>query len=272
MGEPRNATTASSGARTYDWPPTGETFDSVTTIIQGGTPTPWGLQKWFKSVNVRYAVENHKLWLPIAENDPQAAIDLIVGQADRDRDKASIRGKDVHDWAEGMVLGTAEGEPPAELAGYVKSFVQFLEDWQPAYEMTEATVYSRSHGYAGTLDWIARIEGHGLVLGDYKTKPDGKTIYGEIALQLAAYRYADFIGLPDGSEVPMPEVDACLALVIHPSSYELIPVRADEEAHRAFLHVMEVRRFCTQTAKTCLAKKLFRPAPSTATIEEAVAS
>lgn len=260
---PANATTTQSG-RTYEWPTTGEVFDSVTTIIKGGTPTGWGLQRWLKTVNVRFAVEHPNLWMPLAERDPQGAIDYIVGESDRHRDAASVRGSDVHGWAEKVVLGTAVGEAPEAIRPYVEQFMRFLDDWRPDYEATEATVYSRRYRrYAGTLDWIARIEGHGLVLGDIKTKPDGKSVFGtEIGLQLAAYRFADFIGLPDGTEAPMPQVDGCLALVIHPSSYELIPVRADEWVFRRFLYVAEVRHYCEVESKTVLGRPLV-PTPRT---------
>jgi len=259
---PANATTTDTG-RTYTWPTTGEVFDSVTTVIKYGTPTGFGLIKWFKKVNVEFAVNHTDLWLPIVEKaGPEAAIDLIMGEADRQRDFASVRGTDVHEWAEKVVLGTAVGEAPLLIRPYIESFTRFLREWRPVYEATEATVYSRAHGYAGTLDWIARIPGHGLVLGDIKTKPDGKTLYGDaIGLQLAAYRYADFIGLPDGTEAPVPEVDVCLALVIKPSSYELIPVRAEPDVFRSFLYVAEVRRYCDSTSRTILGKKLRPPAP-----------
>lgn len=259
MSGPANATTTENG-RTYTWPKTGEVFDSVTTIIKYGTPTGYGLQRWLKKVNVEWAVANRDLWLPVAEKGHDgAAVDMIVGEADRVRDTAAVRGTDIHEWAEKIVLGTAVGEAPLLIRPYVEQFARFLREWQPVYEATEATVYNRQYHYAGTLDWIARIAGHGLVLGDYKTKPDGKTIYGEVALQLAAYRYAEFIGLPDGSEAPVPEVDAVLALVIHPSSYELIPVRADVDVFRSFLYVQQVRRYCDETAKTVLAKRLAPP-------------
>lgn len=260
MTGPANATTTDTG-RTYTWPKTGEVFDSVTTVIKYGTPTGYGLIKWFKKVNVEWAVKNRDLWMPVAEQGhDQAAVDMIVGEADRVRDTASVRGTDIHDWAEKIVLGTAVGEAPLLIRPYVEQFARFLREWRPDYEATEATVYSRAHGYAGTLDWIARIAGHGLVLGDIKTKPDGKTLFGDaIGLQLAAYRYADFIGLPDGTEASVPEVDGCLALVIHPSSYELIPVRADADVFRSFLYVQQVKRYMDVDSRSVLGRKLAPP-------------
>jgi hypothetical protein len=76
---------------------------------------------------------------------------------------------------------------------------------------------------------------------------------------LSAYRYAEFIGLPDFSEAPMPEVDKCLALVIRPSSYDLIPVRVDEDTFRDFLYVQQVREFAENKSKRILGKKLVPP-------------
>src|SRR3990172_181392 len=64
----------------------------------------------------------------------------------------------------------------------------------------EASVFNRTERYAGTLDAIATIGGRTLVI-DVKS---GKGVYPETALQLAAYRWAEFVGVPDGSEQPMP--------------------------------------------------------------------
>lgn len=261
MSGPANATTTDAG-RTYEWPPTGEVFDSVTTVIKGGTPTGFGLLRWFKTTGVEYGVRKRSLWLPIAEDDEQAAIDLIVKECDRRRDSAAIRGTAVHEWAERVVLGTAVGEAPEHIRPYVEQFARYLREWNPRYVETEATVYCRSapRPYAGTLGGAAHIGGHGLVLGDIKTKPDGKRLYGDaIGLQLAAYRYADFIGRPDGTEEPLPEFDGCLALVIHPSSYELIPVRADRAVYGAFLAVAEVRHYTDVDSRSVLGRRLAPP-------------
>lgn len=266
MSGPANATTTDTG-RTYVWPPTGEQFTSVTTIKSGGTPTGRALINWHQRTPTEYAVRKRALWLPIAEDEDQgeqAAIDLIVNAAVRRRDHAAVRGTDVHEWAEKVCLGTAVGEAPEHIRPYVEQFTRFLSDWSPTYVETEATVYCRSAAipWAGTMDWTARIPGHGFVLGDTKTKADGKNIYGDIGLQLAAYRFADFIGRPDGTEDPVPEYDGCLALVIRPSSYDLIPVRAEAGELRAFKAAAHVRQFAEVDARTVLGRKLHPPKPA----------
>ncbi|HET8645775.1 MAG TPA: hypothetical protein VFO85_09820, partial [Vicinamibacteria bacterium] len=58
-------------------------------------------------------------------------------------------------------------------------------DFKPV--MIEQTVWSRTHGYAGTMDFLADVTLHGqrvLALGDWKS---GKAIYEEALLQNAAY-------------------------------------------------------------------------------------
>jgi hypothetical protein len=95
------------------------------------------------------------------------------------------------------------------------------------------------------------------VLIDYKT---GKGVYPDVALQLSSYRYAEFIGAPDGSEIPMPEVEACVVLHIpEQGEYELVEVEAGPEIFQAFLFVREVFRFMEETSK----RVLLGPFPST---------
>ncbi len=257
MTSPLNATTTPDG-RSYLWPPTNETFTGVTTTIAGGTPTSPQLLRWIARTNAWYAVEHAAEWLPMAEVDPRGVVEDIAGAAERYRDEAATRGTAIHAWADAIANGTAKGMPPVEIADYVESFQRFTDEWRPRYAFTEATVYSRRYGYAGTFDWMAHLDGR-LILGDIKSKLAEKKLYGTaIRLQLAAYRYADFIGLPDGTEAPMPEVEGCVALVLKPNDYDLIPVDAGPEAFEAFLSVQRVRRFCAET-EGALSERLVAP-------------
>jgi hypothetical protein len=85
---------------------------------------------------------------------------------------------------------------------------------------------------------------------DMKT---GKGVYPEVALQLAAYRNAEFIGLADGSEAEMPDVDACAVLHLpEAGGYELVDVRADADVFRTFLYVREVFRWQNEASKSVI--------------------
>lgn len=256
MTTPRNARTTNRG-RQYQWQR--ETFDSVTTILSGGIPKP-ALTNWAAKSVAEFVADNLEQVNAIAGKDTAAAIDLMKGSPWRTRDKAANLGSRLHNAAEAHVLGTPIPDASPDEAPYMEHFVAFLDEWQPTYHLTEATVYSRKYGYAGTLDAIFSVDGyHGgaLVLCDYKT---GKGVYGEVALQLAAYRYAEFIGLPDGTEVPVPPVAACAVLHLTPSGYELVPVEAGEAEFRYFLYAQQIRIFCNDVAGDVIGAPLPRPA------------
>ena len=69
-------------------------------------------------------------------------------------------------------------------------------------------------GVAGTLDRIAAVPGHGLVIADVKTAQDLRHSWGEIAIQLALYAHGAGLWTGTGYE-PMPPVRRDRALVIH---------------------------------------------------------
>lgn len=255
MAGPRNATTTNRG-RTYQW--RDETFDSVTTILSGGVPKP-ALTNWAAKSVAEYVAANLAEVNAIAAKDTAAAIDLMKGSPWRSRDAAALQGTAIHAWAEAHVLGHTPDKALAAHQPYLDGFLRFLDEWQPTYELSEATVYSRRYGYAGTLDAIAVIDGARTLL-DYKT---GKGVYGEVALQLAAYRFAEFVGMPNGDEVAMPAVDAAAVLHLTPAGYFLIPVAADEVAFRYFLYAQQVRIFGESVSREVLGAPL--PCPQRAT-------
>lgn len=241
---PRNATTTNRG-RTYRW--RDETFDSVTTILSGGVPKP-ALTNWAAKSVAEWTAKNFEQVAAVVKSDQAAAVDLMKGAPWRERDKAALKGTDVHTAAENWVLGVPQPDFPKDIAPSMAQFLRFLDDFKPTWEMSEATVYSRAHRYAGTLDGILVIDGQRLLV-DIKT---GKGVYGEVALQLAAYRYAEFIGLPDGTEEPMPPVDGAAVIHVRPQSYQLIPVIADEAALRYFLYAQQIRHFSSEVSREVL--------------------
>lgn len=251
MTSPRNATTGRGGKRFYSW--RDENYWSVTTIIGGGIPKP-ALLPWGIKMVAEAAVESIEFLPEMVARDPDEAIRYLKGSPYAKRDKAADLGTLVHKWIEAYSLKRPMPKPPAEIVPYLKAFSLFCDDFNPAFTATEASVYNRSERYAGTLDSIVTLqlplhEAEGSYLLDAKS---GKGVYPEVGLQTSAYRNAEFIGLPDGSEAPMPPVDGALCLHLTPEGYRLIEVRCDEEIYRAFLYAREVFRFCTETSKTVL--------------------
>lgn len=246
---PRNATTGRGGQRFYSW--RSENFWSVTTILSA-VPKP-ALLPWGMKAVATYAVENIDQVSAIARTDPEGAIDLLKRAPYRARDKAADLGTRVHDACEAFRLGKPMPKWTPDVAGRMQCFTQWLEKYKPEFLAVEASVYNRTEQYAGTLDAIVRINGQ-VLLVDYKTSRTG--IYGEVALQLAAYRHAEFIGLPDGSEAPMPESDGAAALWIVDGDLRdecFVGVDTGPQVFSSFLYCREMFRWTQETSKKVLA-------------------
>lgn len=229
----------------------GDPIDGVTTIIGDGVPKP-ALTNWAAKEAATFAVDHLDM---LAELDRDAAVDLVKGAPWRDRDKAARRGSEVHALAERISRGE-EVEVPDELIGHVDSYIRFLSEWEPTFEILERPCFNRRHRYGGTFDFIAQIPALGRVLGDTKTSRSGP--FGEVALQLAAYRHAEFYLDGSGAEVAVPDVDECVALWVTHEGYELLPVQADESVFRTFLYVQQVAHF-QKTSREVIGSALDRP-------------
>lgn len=222
--------TNKSGSRYYEWK--GEKFPSVTTIMSKGIPKP-GLIKWAAKIVAAGAVERVEVWAGMPDD---AAIAYLSGIPDEKRNSSAVRGSIIHSAAE---IHSNEGEAkvinPEEQA-YLDGFIQFRNDWNPKYLLTEQAVFNRTYGYAGTLDSVVRI-GRTVWCLDTKT---GNRVYPEVALQLAAYSHAEFIGRDGDIEEPMPAIKKGGVVHLFPGGYSFIPVRIDDEVFEAFLSVKDV--------------------------------
>ncbi len=115
--------------------------------------------------------------------------------------------------------------------------VMAFEDWATAVQLeplaVERIVYSASHGYAGTLDLLARVEGVVTVV-DFKT---GKAVYPEAFLQNVAYQMA--VG-ELGIDQPQRGVIVRLPKVQTDPAFEAVPVPAAGPLFPTFLAVKSV--------------------------------
>jgi hypothetical protein len=232
-GPPLARTIDDAGTRAYLSPTTGRDLVSVTTAGGGvvGKDKHEALMGWATRETALAAWDNRFALIKIDDRD--AASDLLKNARYRSGGRAMLRGSTVHRILEAIereeeVPEVSEGE-----AGYVDAFLGFVEAFRPEFVEVEATVFNEEHGYAGTFDFLARIDGH-LVLGDHKT---GKDVYPEVALQLAALRYAETIWNRETGELaPMPKVDGTIVVHLRPDGFRVVEVNADEVAFDAFLH------------------------------------
>lgn len=199
----------------------------------------------------------------------------------KDERSATELGTAVHDACERYALTGSRPDVDAEVEPFLDQFDRWCQEFQPSYQAAEVTVFSPTYGYAGTCDAFVTIDGVRFI-ADYKTSrksfdakgnPTGP--YPEVALQLAAYRYADMAAVwrPRRMEkfrrryyllsqaerdlaVPVPEVDTGLVIHITPDHCDAYPVQCGPDIHRAFLFVLEAARWQFDLSKNVIGAPL----------------
>lgn len=269
--------------------PDDQRFWSVTTII-GCLDKP-ALVPWAAIETAKAAIDRANVWQGILESDGRnEAINYLKGarfRRGKGERSATELGTAVHKACEWKAIHGRyrdEDKNDLELRPYLAQYNLFLKEFQPEFIAAEVTVFNPTYGYAGTADAFLYIDGTPY-LCDYKTSRDSvdgqgklKGPYPEVALQLAAYRYAELAAvwrarqaevfkrryyvLNDSERalgVPVPEVAHGLVIYLTPDRYAVHAVRCDEEIFEYFLHVVEAARFVTDTAKSVVGNPLIPP-------------
>lgn len=250
----------------YEDTDTGQRVPGVTSYTDKGIPKP-ALVNWAGNATAEYAVDH---WDRLTELAPSARLKELQGARYAAKDAAANKGTKVHRLAEQLVNGDRVAVPD-EIAGHVDSYVRFLDEFDVRPVLVETTVYSPTHGYCGTLDLIAdlldpddpqpdpELRQRVRWLLDIKTNRSG--IFGETALQLSGYRYADYYVLDD-EEHDMPEVDMVGAVHVRADGYSLIPVEAGEVQHRQFLYAAQIAQF-VENSRDLVGEPITSPHTST---------
>lgn len=237
--------------------PTKRQFVSVTTVL--GVLNKPALPRWAARSVGEYVAE-------LAEQCRSGKLkgsELLARLTDIDHlkgvpwaysEKRKCEGTAFHDIAERIIdarEAEAAGEPFEEInpdvfdpkiGAKVRAFMDWLDEAQPHYEAMEAAVFSRQYGYAGTLDAIVTIGGRRIVL-DYK---DSKDTYPEHALQLSAYRHAEFMAMSDGTETPMPSTAGGAILLIREDGCKLCEWSCGRAMFDVFLSLLPVAQWTKQ--------------------------
>ncbi len=210
----------------------GHRIPGVTTILGDGVPKP-ALINWAANSTAEAAVDR---WDELTELQPSARLKELQNARYAKSDKAKKRGTEVHGYGERLVKGEKVTGIPDELRGHVEAYTAFLDKFEVDPILVEATIVNYRYGYAGTLDLICELTdekgARRTLLLDIKTNEKG--IFGETALQLAAYRYAEFYLDADGNELPMIPVEGCGAILVNSDGAQLIPCTSDENTFKSF--------------------------------------
>lgn len=228
----------------------GKRVTSVTTILSGGIPKPQ-LVGWAARTVAQAAIDN-----------PGATYEELAEAHTKARDAAGVRGTTVHTIAENLLAGDAV-EIADDVWPYVKGLIAFLKEWQIAPLYQECIVASRTWKYAGKFDLIGtspHLNNGEPFLLDWKTS---KNVYGDTALQVAAYATAEFMVYPvTGLEAPLPEVTATYVAHIQPGETKIHPLatsRTEILTHQEwFLDALRVYRGNTPR-KNALKTQLTHP-------------
>lgn len=222
MTQPALAVHVRGRGRHYEHPYTGELVPSVTNII--GVLDKPAIPRWAAKT---VAEQAWTLRATLDDLGKDEAIDILKASPWRNSKRAADRGTTIHDYLDAR----ANKRPLPVLEGdavrYRPAADEFLKVYDPKFRFTEFTVFG--DGYAGTADFLATIGGR-TVIGDYKTSKD---LYPEIALQLAAIRYADEI-VVDGELLPFQDVEGCVGVLLTPDGCDVREVSTDG-AYEAFL-------------------------------------
>ena len=243
------------GVRYYTSPRTNQKFVSVTSILS--TLDKPALRYWAAKQVATYAIEERNLWIPLAEKEPKAALDLIKGAPWRTTENSAALGSAVHTAVETRVLGgdLDVDKLDTQVKPFINSFLNFEKMFEPTWEMSEATVLSYKYGYAGTIDAIASFNKPelGLVgryLIDWKTGKSGP--YPEAALQLSAYKHADIVLLPNGTEEELPATDGAIVVKLRPRMYDVVPAIVDDSTFKYFRHLQMAFKWQHEASKEVL--------------------
>lgn len=281
-------------------------FWSVTSII--GVLEKPGLMYWSAEEAAKAAVSSAKSLPARIDEEGEAAVIKWLRDArfrrPKDRLSATALGSVAHAACEEYALTgvrpdpervgqlvAAEGldDPSAidhegdVIERMLDQFDGWLQRFTPEYQATEVVVYDTRYGYAGQTDAFLTVDGFRAIV-DYKSSReprDGrgkpKTPYPEVALQLAAYRHAEFAAVwrprrtekmrrryyalsPEEEQlaVPVPEVDGGLVIHLTTEACEAYPVDCGVDRHTDFLYVQEAFR-ANQNLKDAVGPPLEAP-------------
>jgi hypothetical protein len=173
----------------------GKLLSGVTTIIDG-TSSKQNLIGWAANMAVDY-IQDSRLWTRGEGDKPYfdcstSTLERVLQEARtayaKKRDKAGQKGTDAHALVEEYInecIKEFGGKPHGEeITETVLPFAQWAFTNVDRFIAAEQRLYSEKHGFAGTCDFIAVIDGK-LTIGDLKTYP--KMWSADAFIQMGAY-------------------------------------------------------------------------------------
>ena len=246
--------------KTHDYTvcyPATESEDAVDTVIEANITgvqdalrkeaiEAWGKWEVAKAAVRSLSIVNGMVATFPVVGDPTSshpAVKFLAGVPGYKKDEAAKLGTGVHAVGEALNRGDAPSVSDTVRPLAERYYRGFIESYRPQFhpDYIEFMVASVKYEYAGTMDMVCRIGGEVFLL-DIKTSskkidlsPKGFP-YPDTALQLAAGRWADFMGKPnDPKRYPIPPITRCGVVAVTPDDCQLIEYDVTPEDFRTFL-------------------------------------
>lgn len=264
---------------------------SVTTIIS--ILDKPALMYWSAAEAAYCAIRNERTWKAMLADEGEAAAVKYIRDARmrpaKNRMSDTAFGTAIHDLCEQYALtGTMPSVPRERFAedheaaaACMQQFDQWVQKAQPEYRATEMTTFTPTYGVAGTSDGIFTLNGERAIF-DYKSskksfdsRGEPTTLYPELGLQLAAYRYAEFTSVwharrfekfrrryyllsedERAMAVPVPEVDGGIGIKITPEHCTAYTIECGPDQYEAFLYVLEAARWRFESSRNVIGKPI----------------
>lgn len=193
-------------------------FPSITNVISAKAIDLTGWAKFMMGKHIR---EN----MNTTENMYQLIAEA-QGANDRYTELACSKGTEVHLACEENILHAKE-DHDFQYGGesYYDGYKKFIDDFKPEFLSVETTVYGKTDDglyYAGTIDFIARINGK-IYAGDWKTS---KVLHEEVGIQLSAGIHAQKMVGENDELIDIPwEIEGAIGVHLIPDGYSVSKVQ-----------------------------------------------
>jgi hypothetical protein len=186
------------------------------------------------------------------------------------KDSAADLGTRVHGVAEKIANGIVD-LPDLDVAPFALQYQEWREAFRPAYHAIEYVGVNRTHGYAGTGDFVASLDHpdyDGVWAIDIKSHtkdtPLPATYYPETGMQLAACSRLEVVGtdvvhLPNDALLARdvrpftditPPIRGHAVLLLGREDYRFVPYAVTDRTFEAFLSCLSLSRWRHGEAKT----------------------
>lgn len=163
----------------------GKKVDGTTGIL--GVIAKPALMYWAVNVTIAYLQKCFQAGEMYDEVQIKKFFDGAKSAHRKKSSEAADIGTMVHNWIRDHIAGKKPKTPVNTIIkNAINQFLSWEKDHNVKFLESEKVVYSREHNYAGTLDFIAEVDGE-IKIGDFKTSTG---IWDEYWYQLAAYQQA----------------------------------------------------------------------------------